>query len=168
MRTLTLLVASMVLLVGAPLAAQENSREWMAGAYEAGAAQEAVRQQAPAMVAAARQALIEEKAVSRTDKITVDITGVLADSAVFSGDGCDYQPVELLALFLRVKGQWISAFCHPSALNSCLSLRLGQRVRVQGVLIAAPDVLHPDFNPCDQSTWFVGPINFLFATKITK
>ena len=160
MRTLTFLVTGLALVASVPLAAQEKT---VPGKLPAG-----LEQQAPAMVAAARQALIEEKAVSRTDKITVDITGVLAGSSIYSGDGCDYQPVELLALFLRVKGQWISAFCHPSALNSCLSLQLGQRVRVQGVLIAAPDVLHPDFNPCDQNTWFVGPINFLFATKVTK
>jgi hypothetical protein len=134
----------------------------------------------PGLVAAARQALIEqrqtapektaaEKAVPRTDKLTVDITGAIYDGEIYSGDdGCGYRSEDLLVLYLRVKGQWVSVACAGAAFSACNSTRPGQRIRVQGTLIAAPDVLDPDFDKCDPATWFLGPLNLLLATKVTK
>jgi hypothetical protein len=133
----------------------------------------------PAVVAAARQAIIEQrpsvpeqkaadKAVSRTDKMTVDITGTIHSGTVYSDDSCGYGAGDVLVLFMSVRGQWVSVACAGAALSACANTSPGQRIRVQGTLVAAPDFLDPDFDACDPSSWFVGPVNFLFATKVTK
>jgi hypothetical protein len=135
----------------------------------------------PAIVAAARQAsaevrqhspepkLADEKAVSRTDKLTVDITGAIHQRTLYSEDGCGYGAGgDVLILFMWVKERWLSVACTGSVLSACAKTRPGQRIRVQGTLVSAPDFLHPDFDACDPDTWFVGPVNFIFATKVTK
>ncbi len=135
----------------------------------------------PAIVAAARQAaaevrqhspepkLADEKAVSRTDKLTVDITGTIQHRTVYSEDSCGYGAWgDVVVLFMWVEERWVSVACAGSPLRACASTRPGQRIRVRGTLFAAPDFLDPDFDACDPDTWFVGPVNFIFATKVTK
>jgi hypothetical protein len=129
---------------------------------------------------AARQVLAEHekaladqlsgaKAVPRADKLVVDVIGTIAGGTIYENDGgCGYAAGDLLVLFIRAKGQLLSVACTGAAFNVCNTTRPGQRLRVQGTLISAPDVLDPDFDECDTSTWIAGPINFLFPTKITK
>jgi len=109
------------------------------------------------------------KAVPRSDKLVVDIVGTVAGGTIYSDDGgCGYAPNDLLVLFIRAKGQLMSVACAGAAFNVCNATRPGQRLRIQGTLVSAPDVLDPNFDECDASTWIVGPINFLFPTKISK
>jgi hypothetical protein len=109
------------------------------------------------------------KAVPRTDKLVVDVIGTIAGGTIYEDDGgCGYAAGDLLVLFIRTKGQLVSVACTGAAFNVCNATRPGQRLRVQGTLVSAPDVLDADFDECDSSTWIVGPINFLFPTKITK
>jgi hypothetical protein len=131
---------------------------------------------------AARQALTEHeealvdqnqssglKAVPRTDKLVVDVIGTITGGTIYEDDGgCGYAPGDLLVLFIRAKGKLVSVACAGAAFSVCNATRTGQRLRVQGTLVSAPDVLDPGFDECDPSTWIVGPINFLFPTKITK
>lgn len=134
----------------------------------------------PGIVAAARQAVAEQRqiaaeqkatgqAVSRQDKVTVDITGTIQAGTIYSSDGaCGYEPNDVLVLWIQAKGQWVSVTCAGNTLNTCLNTRIGQRIRVQGSMLTAPDFLDADFDACDTSTWYPGPVNFFLATKVTK
>lgn len=109
------------------------------------------------------------KAVPRTDKLVVDVIGTITGGTIYEDDGgCGYAAGDLLVLFIRTKGRLVSVACTGAAFSVCNATRPGQRLRVQGTLVSAPDVLDPEFDECDPNTWIVGPINFLFPTKITK
>lgn len=114
------------------------------------------------------QASAEKKAVSRKDKLVADITGAAVAGTVYSGGECGWRTEDIVTIWVQAKGITVAVICHPSVASACLSLRQNQRVRMQGALVAAPDVLAPGFEPCDPSTWYLGPINFFFATKVTK
>ena len=115
-------------------------------------------EQQPAAVADA-----PEKAISRTDKMTVDLTGTVI-GAYLPADICHTGDTAIL--YLRVKGVPVAIACFGPAFPACVALAPGKRVRAVGTLAFAPDASDPAFNPCDPNTWLAGGTNFLFLTKL--
>lgn len=109
-----------------------------------------------------------KKAVSGKDKITADVTGRVVSGRVYQGGNCGWDSQDILVLYVWAQGRWVSVVCHPNLASSCGSLRENQRARFQGTLVAIPDVLDPEFEACDPSTWYVGPANMLFVTKVSR
>jgi len=115
------------------------------------------------IVALAGPTQVLEKAVPRTDKATADVVGQILAGQVVTDYQCSGNSV--LFLLIRVSGNPVTAICSTSA---CSSLRVGQRVRLQGGLISIPNTDSPGFNPCDTSTWVPGLSNIFVATKVTR
>lgn len=119
--------------------------------------------QGAVMVALGSSTQVIEKAVPRADKSSADVVGRILAGQVVTDHLCTGNSV--LFLLIQTGGNPVTALCGTQA---CGSLRVGQRVRLQGRLISAPDVDGPGFNPCDSSTWIPGLNNFFVATKVTK
>lgn len=119
---------------------------------------------AAVMVALGNSTQVTVKAaVPRADKSSADVVGQILAGQVVTDHLCTGNSV--LFLLVRVGGNPVTALCGTQA---CGSLRVGQRVRLQGGLISAPNVDSPGFNPCDSNTWIPGLNNFFVATKVTK
>jgi hypothetical protein len=114
-----------------------------------------------------RHAGDQTKAISRTDKLTFDITGTIVDGWLLEADGsCGYNDFTALELVVRTKGFPMTVTCYGANLTACLSTHVGQRIRVVGLPHEAPDFLDPNFNACNPDTWINGPVNFLFVSTI--
>lgn len=116
------------------------------------------------------------KAVPRKDKALVDINGtVYSVSEPISAD-CGNPALGAPVTFVNVYStgsplRYIGIGCAGPTLGICLSLRPGQRVRIQGTMALMPDFTREDFDPCDINTWFLPEVptfDVLVATKVTR
>jgi hypothetical protein len=107
--------------------------------------------------------------VPKSDKNTAELIGTVVGIDVVTTE-CG---VTATVVALQVKKGLAFAphlpICTGSLVGPCAALRIGQRVKVQGILAPLPDVDQPGFNPCDINTWdFFIPAFGFGVTKITK
>lgn len=117
-----------------------------------------------------RAALDQDKAVPRVDKDAVEVIGTVRDLYQIT-DPCSGNPV--LVVWVASSAAPLNPVgggCAGPSLGACASLRIGQRVRFQGLLLTLPDPTVPGFNACDQGTWFLprAPLQTFLVTKVLK
>lgn len=114
------------------------------------------------------------KAVPRKDKATFDVIGfVLGGIITESGCGNPGLSGPVVFLQIRTKGSplgLVGVGCAGKTFGACSTLRIGQRVRLQGTMVLMPDFTRADFVACDPATWvpFEVPLNVFVATKVAK
>jgi hypothetical protein len=117
-------------------------------------------------VALASAKVPTDKAVSKADKSTGELIGTVVE-ALNLGSVCG---VKATFLTLAVKKPYnftipAGATCAGKLASTCLGLRPGSRVRLQGIISSIPDVTADGFNACNPTTWEFLPA---FAFSVTK
>jgi hypothetical protein len=110
------------------------------------------------------------KAVPRSDKDTVELIGTVAEAYSIT-DPCSGNPVRVVWVTSRAAPlNPVGGGCAGPSFSACASLKPGQRVRLQGILLTLPDPTTPGFNACDPGTWFLpqAPLQTFLVTKVTK
>lgn len=120
--------------------------------------------------AAIARALDQEKAVPRGDKDAVELIGTVTEGYSIT-DPCSGTPI--IVVWVASKAAPLSPVgggCAGPSFAPCASLRVGQRVRLQGILLTLPDPTTPGFNACDPNTWFLPPVPLqtFLVTKVLK
>jgi len=116
------------------------------------------------------RAVDQAKGVPRGDKDAVEIIGTVVDAYSIT-DPCSGNPVRVVWVTSKAAPlNPVGGGCAGPSFASCASLRPGQRVRLQGVLLTLPDPTSPGFNACDPGTWFLppAPLQTFLVTKVTK
>jgi hypothetical protein len=117
-----------------------------------------------------RAALDQDKAVPRVDKDAVEVIGTVRDIYQIT-DRCSGNSVMVVWIASSAAPlNPVGGGCAGPSLSACASLRIGQRVRFQGLLLTLPDPTTPGFNACDQGTWFLpkAPLQTFLVTKVLK
>jgi hypothetical protein len=112
----------------------------------------------------------DQAKVPRGDKDSVEIIGTVADAYSIT-DPCSGNPVRIVWVSSKAAPlNPVGGGCAGPSFATCASLLVGQRVRLQGILLTLPDPTTSGFNACDPGTWFLppAPLQTFLITKVTK
>jgi hypothetical protein len=107
--------------------------------------------------------------VPKADKSSADVVGTVG-FVVDAGFVCG-QRAAIAVLAVKIGGNLypLDGICVGGAASTCLALKPGARVRLQGVLTPVVDVNAPGYVPCDPSTYeYLPAVTAFGVTKITK
>lgn len=119
---------------------------------------------------AVRLAAETQKAVPRVDKSSVEVIGTVQQ--VFTRTECG---VTGTLVVLNVKGVFptggvpVTGVCAGPLSRACKNLKVGSRMRFQGVMTPFPDPTQDGFDVCDPNTWqYFTILQSFTVTKILK
>ncbi len=97
---------------------------------------------------------IAQKAVPKVDKSAVEVVGTVQQTQSVSSCG-----TTVTFISLSVKGLLpgvslpVTGGCAGSLARTCKNLKVGSRIRLQGLMIPFPDPTQDGFDECDPNTW---------------
>ena len=95
-----------------------------------------------------------QKAVPRVDKSTAEVVGTVQQTQSVSACGTTVTFVSLnVSGLLPGVGLPVTGGCAGSLARTCKNLKVGSRIRLQGIMTPFPDPGQDGFDACDSSTW---------------
>jgi hypothetical protein len=111
-----------------------------------------------------------QKAVPKVDKSLAEVVGTVRQAIPLTECGATGTLIVLGVKGLLPGGEVpVAGFCGGTLNTPCRRLRIGSRIRLQGVMAPVPDPETEGFDPCDPSTWETfTPLQTFAVTKILK